>query len=587
MSDQTADWRRLTHMTAAEKTRKEIRRRPGPVACLLILAGAVFLTGIGWGLPSSSVDSFLFGGHFVWTGKQILALTPAWGENETRGADVASHALSGRDQPIVLNASDAQRAHIVLQYRLYSDQPDEMITLRALSSMRPGQGKLDPRLYQYGGLWIYPVGLLLKLTVNPTADLAFYLDHPEAFGRMYVVMRMYTVMWALLGVVVVFGLTARLTEGVWEPATAALLYIFMPVVVNMSHEAKPHLPGAILALMAVWAAAKFVLAGRTRWAIACGAACGASAAMVISGASAIVIVPVMLILRPMPRRRSVGVLFGALFAGALVYCVTNPYVVIHLLGDATLLRSNLGNSAAMYRSPASISGLWNAVKLICAGESPLLMIAGVVATAWMTKRGGQTGWLLLAVAMPVIIQFFLLASGKPAEYARFALLPDIILAIAAVVGCSSVRSPLLRWTLVALLCLTTVSGGTSYLLQFHRDAGNSPTRLIAAEHLESLREAGAATLAIDAEPAPYCLPPVNLFDWKIVLLARGASTPDWADVRIDPVDVAPAAAGAASNGRRLKYWNEPLLLSTPITWAAKSFAVETRDMPPPAPMPFH
>ena len=36
------------------------------------------------------------------------------------------------------------------------------------------------------------------------ADLAFYLDHPDAFARFYVAARLYTVAWALVGVWAVF-----------------------------------------------------------------------------------------------------------------------------------------------------------------------------------------------------------------------------------------------------------------------------------------------------------------------------------------------------------------------------------------------
>ena len=75
-----------------------------------------------------------------------------------------------------------------------------MITLRALAEMKPSRMQLDPKLYQYGGLWIYPVGLLLRFSaalhlIELRGDVAFYLDHPEQFGRFYVVARAYTVLW--------------------------------------------------------------------------------------------------------------------------------------------------------------------------------------------------------------------------------------------------------------------------------------------------------------------------------------------------------------------------------------------------------
>src|SRR5438067_201549 len=103
------------------------------VLCIALLAAIFFLAGINWGLPSRSADRFLFGTRQPWTGEQITALAGGWDNSADRGADIAMHPLSGRDQPIVLNETDAQRAEIIRRYRLYSCQPDEMITFRSLS----------------------------------------------------------------------------------------------------------------------------------------------------------------------------------------------------------------------------------------------------------------------------------------------------------------------------------------------------------------------------------------------------------------------------------------------------------------------
>src|SRR5260370_855157 len=109
-------------------------------------------------------------------------------------------------------------------------------------------------MYQYGGLWIYPIGGFLKLAslfylVTLRTDLAFYLDHPEAFARFYLVARCYSAMWGLIGVIVVFTLGKELTGKVLVGVAAAWTYTSMPVVIDLAHEAKPHLAGTILMLM--------------------------------------------------------------------------------------------------------------------------------------------------------------------------------------------------------------------------------------------------------------------------------------------------------------------------------------------------
>lgn len=75
---------------------------------IFALAACMFFTGIQWGLPSRDADKFLYGAHEPWTGRQIIDLAGGWDESADRGADVAMHLLSGRNQPIVLNETDEQ-----------------------------------------------------------------------------------------------------------------------------------------------------------------------------------------------------------------------------------------------------------------------------------------------------------------------------------------------------------------------------------------------------------------------------------------------------------------------------------------------
>jgi hypothetical protein len=542
---------------------------------LLLLCAAVFLTGINWGLPTRAVDPFLFGGQPAWTGAQIATLAPA--EDLGRGADVDANPIRASGTPIVVNATDPQRAEIIRRYRLFSHQPDEMITFKSLSTIRGTRG--DPRLYQYGGLWIYPVGALLKLAsilnlVDLRADQTFYLDHPEAFGRFYIVARLYVVAWALVGAWAVFRLAQRFGNGdLIVSAAATLCYAFLPVVVNMAHEAKPHLPGAVLALLAILAGARYVESGLTRWWVLAAALCGAAAGMVLSMILVLVILPVMTMLRRDPAGQRVTVLLASLLIALDVYFLTNPYVLIHLVGDRSILQSNLQNTAAMYRAPASLAGVWNAVNLITIGTTPLLALSGAAAACLFAIRmraRSPAGMMLALVCVLIMVQFVLLATGKPAEYARFALLLDVGLMLAAVVGLAAVaRSAARRTGLLAILFLTTAFHGVSYVWHFARDASSPTTRLVAAQRLREFSERDDTSLIVNADPAPYCLPPVDLFKWKIVLDRSGSSR---GGVSIRPIDAIPRE----SRSTRLEYLNPPRLTPTPMSWASKPFELTVR-----------
>lgn len=224
-----------------------------------LVGGLLYVTqaliGLSWGLPSRDVDRFLFSGKTPPTGVELLtAAGAAWGQKSV-GADVDLNPLEA-DGPVLtpLNDTEAKRAAIAIRYRLYTYQPDEMIVMRAIGSMRPESWGFDPKLYQYGGLFLYPVAALLKAgsmagLIDLRADVAHYLDHPEAFGRFYLVSRGYAAAWGLIGLGVVVSLARRLhsNAAAW---VAAVFYPFMPVIICMSHEGKPHLPGAVLMLLA-------------------------------------------------------------------------------------------------------------------------------------------------------------------------------------------------------------------------------------------------------------------------------------------------------------------------------------------------
>jgi hypothetical protein len=623
------------------------------VLALLLTAAATFTTGIAWGLPSRRVDPFLFGSRPAWTGEQVLAMTKAadakW-EDPSRGADVAGDVpppvRPGR--PILVNGTDARRAQIVRRYRLFTYQPDEMITLMSLAKMAANHD-LDPRLYQYGGLWIYPVGALLKaaslMHLVQLRSEAFYLDHPEAFGRFYIVARLYSSAWGLVGVWAVFRLVRLLTgqtvpadagstanfslprcaqgEGhnrqfhvqsstgggeragssrpstpVGPAALAALLFSMMPVVVNMAHEAKPHLPGAVIQLLAVLSAVRFVRSGRSRDALLAGAVCGAAFGMVLSTAPIFSILPLMTLLVRMSWPRRLKLACAANLAGLAVYAATNPYVVIHQFWHHEVFQSNVGNSTAMYKVARPIEGLLNEARLVADGMSTPLALAGTAGAIALGFRAigrrnersepetirRATGLLLAVPALLVAVQFALIGAGKPAEFGRFMPLPDTFLMIEAVVALATFlpersglpRAPgsslawsqsgggVIRTLAATVLLASTGLGGLAYLNGFHADSLPDTSRLDEARQLQDRYLAGSHTLAVIADPAPYCLPPVDLFEWKVIKVdapaEAGNGRPDIpADLLVRPVDRLPGLSP---------------MMSTPISWAAKPLRIE-------------
>ncbi|HLL91239.1 MAG TPA: glycosyltransferase family 39 protein [Tepidisphaeraceae bacterium] len=540
------------------------RTRAWPsVLALCLFAAATGLTGITWGLPSLAADPYLFGDRTPWTGQEIIALAGQFTSDANTGSDVDRNPLDRRTT-LVLNATDAERAEIVRRYRLYTYQPDEFITLRSLAGMKPGQLQLDPKVYQYGGLWIYPVGAMLKLAqltgyATLTPDLAHYLDHPDGFGRLYVVARLYSALWLVVGAAVVWWLGRRF-GGPLAGTLAGLVFVAMPVVVSMSHEAKPHLGGAVLMLAAIAAAVRYVDGGRRRWLFACGALCGAAFGMVLSSLPIFAVVPLAALYRRATWGRWFGDVALALLVGAGLYAITNPYVWINAVRNPAVLQSNLGTSTAMYAVGRWYDGVANAASLIVEGASPPAAALGLAAAvAWGVRRPRGTGWLLAVPALLVATQAAAVGAGKPGEFGRFMILTDVALGVAAAVAVARLRSARPRVAAgIALTALVAVYGG-AYLAALVADTRPTNTRLLAAKSLAQLRSPTTDAIQLYAEPAPYATPPLDLWRWTLLLAPPGTDVPlPEADVTLRAVDVPP-------DGTR---WPP-----TRITWADKPFDV--------------
>lgn len=534
------------------------------LSCLFALA--IFLPGIDWGLPSRNIDRQLFGDRTPWTGAEILALLESdllednllesddvttSQTSSTRGADVDANPILDRTQPIVVNATDRQRAEIVQRYRLMSRQPDEFIQFKALAEMagRDGIDRLDPRLYQYGGLWMYPVGALLKIcdllgVVELRSDRAFYLDHPEKFGRFYVVARLYSVFWGCVAVMCVTWMAWRMTGRGWLSVGIAMLFATSPMVLASAQDAKPHLAGCALMLLACVCAWKWIDAQREhrhgmRWAILAGVCGGAAGAMVLSAVWAVLVVPMMAWLGrgassesressgsrdSRESRRAAWRAFAfASVAGGLTFVLSNPFLVFNTLFRRELVTSNLGNSAAMYGT----SGVWRSVsdafEIASAGLGLLLWVAligFVVSVVRRIRRMGDTTterttttglWLMLPTVGLTGLVFVLLAGGKPLEYARFALPLAAFAPLFVASYWHGDRTGAHRWSISQQYVVVAINLGVIFAIssvpRWNRVATNVPRSLPADSRV-----------GLWYEPAPWSLKPIDLFETTLVLL---------------------------------------------------------------------
>ncbi len=548
------------------------------IVCVLL---AIAIAGIDWGLPSRGSDQQLFASHLEWSGAELAAFDADRVASDI-GADVDRDPLPRSADPVTTNPDDDKRAQIVRRYRLFSNQPDEMITFMALQQMKPAALELDPRLYQYGGLWIYPVGGLLKACdavglVDLRPDKAFYYENPQAFGRFYVVARCYTLAWFALGMWLCASAVQRLTGNDFAAVVAAAIVGVSPVVFALAHEAKPHLPGSVLVLAACLTADRWTKDARKRDAVLAGALCGAAAGMVLSAAVGGVVLVVMVLLKRTSFAHRAGTLAMSAGVAALVFAISNPYFVLHLVQRDEVLKSNLANTKAMYTVGPLMDTVRNgAIRFEQALSLPVLLIvmASLALVIVRRKRIAPLGWLIGTPAVIVLVQFFLFVAGKPGEYGRFAIIPAVAASILAAWGLSQIRSAGLRATALTLAPIAIFTWATlPYYQAFAADCSPAGTRALAAVTIAQTPSPRThSTIQLYAEPAPYSLPPVDLWRFRLVL-TRPSDTPI-GDIIVRPIDD-PAVLTPAPPGYRRQIVDTGQR-PAPITWANKPFEILTR-----------
>ncbi|MBU0639640.1 MAG: glycosyltransferase family 39 protein [Planctomycetes bacterium] len=510
---------------AGRAPRRRPPRRKLVVWRVVLLWAAAMVPLAFWGLPTSRYDDLLFGGQAAWSPEHYAAAAALRARQErAAGADVDLNPRPDTTAIADLTADEGQRAEILRRYRLYSRQPDEMITLMALQQMRPRAGDFDPQLYQYGGGYIYLIGASIGLAsvlnlVELTTNVDFYLEQPEQFARFYLVGRFVSLVFGALTLVAVVRLAHR-AGGRLAGWIALLLVASAPVFITGVLEAKPHLPAVCLVLWATLSAQDYRTRGRLRDAVRMGLQAGYAFGLVLTGVVAAALWPLLLLVQRTKLRQMIRHLVIAALLAIAVYVVTNPYVPYNALFRRAALASNVENSIDMYRDRLVRfpEGAARVGVLLVESCGVGVLVAGAIGLIGLTRKRWRATWLAAAAGVATLIICVAIGAGKPAEFARFLLLPAVLLCVAAAWTLAALyRRHVGGGVLAAVLVLATTNA-PAYVRSFASDArGVNESRLVAAR---LLRETATPTdvLGVLQEPAPYAVPPLDFAHAQVRLL---------------------------------------------------------------------
>ncbi len=484
-------------------------------AALAIVAGfcGLVLWGLGWGIPSQERA------RLEGSSPQARALSPELMEQSWR-----IWGSRGRRDEV----ADLYPRHVFNPIRSY--HPDEYQVFKSLSNMRPGRLDLDPKNYIYPSLHTYLVGATIGAchlvgAARLERSLAFYFDHPEAMGRLYLVGRALTLLAAAGTLVLVWRVGASMGRGIGLLALGLLAA--MPAFAVHSHHLTRDTLTALAAIAFFASCRRVAKMGTPRWYDLAGAAAGLCVACQFFAAALWALIPIAAILHCRREGSTTKAVAGGLVASLVimfaVFALTSPYHLLRadrFLADFGSETTHVGSGGFTSRL---LSFAW-AAHLPCMLPSLVSWaVVPVIAVGigWAAWRREDNDWLLLAwlLIWAVIVGF----DGR--AYSRYyvGLLPAL-----ALLGA---RGLVATWTLCRRLVpwpSVRTAGATAALGAVFCPAGLSTAawcELYACENVRTI--AGqwiaktvprGASIGVTQWPWQYEMPPINAERYRLVAM---------------------------------------------------------------------
>ncbi len=528
---------------------KTVFFRQFPLIAIVMASLLYASAGIQWGLPSSTRAALVFpdGGAerlfktMIESRDEIYRHSGGSALGRTGGQEspiMASMSI-GASGNVLLPRTDLVTAQCARPYFLRTSSTDEQMTIAALSGMKPLRGDFNPRLFQYGGLYLYGMGGMFGLAhvtgiITLTSDLAWYLARPERMGAVFLAGRLVNLFF-LAGTLILLWRGACVLYSRRAGYFSLLFLAFSPGLIFQAHIMKPYMAGTFFAALALYYSAKAVADGRGKSILLSAAAAGLSmAAMPLYGFSILLPLCAALLFRVVPLRKIVFI--PLIFTGVFLLC--NPY---WLLDFSRGFQEMLG-TRNMYRATQDLSS----IAYFMARQFPqnfsysftLFLGAGIVYSV-LTRRRREL-FLLVCALVPLAVFAKLLSGYAASPHASRFLLPWVLILTLPAAGmldglCVSLRgiarSAVLSGT--ALLSIITVTHTAGYAVNFLADSGAGSTRMNAGRFMNDTILPGSV-IGIPALPEPALTPPFAFSRYRLEIVRDpAASAADHIVVRED------------------------------------------------------
>lgn len=405
----------------------------------------------------------------------------------------------------------------MMRFKLYSVEPDDVVNIMALARVRPGELKLDPGFYQYGGAYLYPLGawyaVLSTIGVIEAGSLDAMLAAPDRMDGVYVYGRLFVLIGFALSAFVLW----RVLNLVAAPEVALIglaIYLTCPATIMFSQVLKPHWYAllwtnlAMLGVTALFARRRWSAAAMTGTGIAIGLAVGSATtfglfSLLVWAALAVAVA------RGIANWKTLVWVPLAAFAA---FAVTNPYVLLNYSAAAEERATAWREWFSLALSPKLV-GLFVYNSLLPAlgvALAAVLLGAAVLRAARPAQKGER--WFATGILVTVVVLSVFTAGQADwhtnLRYAPYLLAGGLVFLAATPLP----RKPVL---LGAVLALTAAQAVPTLLIYRDADDPRHATRLLAARWIEVNVPAGTAIRLGTATPSPYEVPPFDLAKYRI------------------------------------------------------------------------
>ncbi|MEW5767058.1 MAG: glycosyltransferase family 39 protein [bacterium] len=496
-----------------------------PLFILITIGLAIHLPGINWGLMYKERLSLIF--KDTEEIKRLSRKMEAWRREvyKNKAHFLGERCPSLNEDGTILDFSDEVLTETevsgIRSYFVHTYNPDESRAFGVLSNIRPWKGSFNPHAFEYGGAYLYPLGLflflasLLKLvTLNP--DLSYYFFHPEEMESLYVAGRMFSKI-AVLGGVIILYLLGRRWLGKRAGFLAALFLLTSPLVLFEGHIMKPHIFCMFYSILTLYATIKILLEGRMIWYILGGVGVGLT---VGAGGYTAPIFLWLIIAHFLSDNKNRYLWLGtSILMAILTFIITNPF---YLLAFSEAKREFMfvynkdvggGTRMAAFSLSSFLQSIWT-LKEACSLGYPIYFLS-ILGMIYALARHRRIDIFFLLCLLSSLLPF--LSGGYNRGSRFFLFIFPLFFLLGAMVADRCLSS--LRFKKVAFLILVLILGYTAfysfiYISGFVKEGSKDSSRLAAGRWINEYIPYGS-TIGIQNFPHICDLPPFRFFNYKL------------------------------------------------------------------------